>query len=330
MLPPPFADALVLTGPTGSGKTALALALAERLGAEVVGMDSMTLYRGMDVGTAKPTPEERRRVPHHLIDVLEPWESASVAWWLRQAEAVCREIESRGKWALFVGGTPLYLKALLCGLFDGPPADEAVRARLTAEAERSGPAALHQRLATVDPPSAARLHPNDVRRVVRALEVWELTGRPISDWQRQWPAATAGPPAEGRVLWLDLPREVLYQRINARVEAMAAAGLVDEVRRLRSLPQPLSREAAQALGYKETFDYLDGRATLLETLERIKTRSRNFAKRQLTWFRHLPGCRPVTPETLRDGPPGPWAERRRGGDSTIDICRSPLDNEEGK
>jgi tRNA dimethylallyltransferase len=311
MLPPPFADALVLTGPTGSGKTDLALVLAERLDAEIVAVDSMTLYRGMDVGTAKPTPEERQRVPHHLIDVLDPWESASVAWWLRQAETVCRAIEGRGKRALFVGGTPLYLKALLCGLFDGPPADAALRARLTQEAERSGPAVLHQRLAAVDPAAAARLHPNDVRRVIRALEVWELTGRPLTSWQRQWPAAASTPTTDsGRVVWLDLPRERLYERIDARVEGMAAAGLVEEVRRL---PRPLSREAAQALGYKETFDYLDGRATLQETLARIKTRSRNFAKRQLTWFRHLPGCRPVTPATLLNEPPPPWRKDGAGG-----------------
>src|SRR6516162_9026749 len=145
MTPDPFRHALVLTGPTGSGKTQLGIELAERLGAEIVAMDSMTVYRGMDVGTAKPTPEERRRVPHHLIDVLEPWESASVAWWLDRAAACCRDIQARGRCVLFVGGTPLYLKALLHGLFDGPPADEKLRARLTDEAAREGPARLHQR-----------------------------------------------------------------------------------------------------------------------------------------------------------------------------------------
>src|SRR5262245_37101248 len=210
----PFAGALVLTGPTASGKSALALALAERLGAEIVGMDSMTLYRGLDIGTAKPTSEERRRVPHHLIDVLDPWESASVAWWLEQATACCRDILARGKRPLLVGGTGLYLKAVLFGLFDGPPADAEVRRRLTAEAESAGPEALHARLAVVDPASAARLHPNDVRRVVRALEVWELTGRPISAWQRQW--AGHGPRAHPG-LWLHPPRRELYARLRARV-----------------------------------------------------------------------------------------------------------------
>ena len=309
MTPDPFREALILTGPTASGKTELALELGERLNAEIVAMDSMTLYRHMDIGTAKPAPEERRRVPHHLLDVLDPWESASVAWWLEQAAACCRDIRRRGQRPLFVGGTPLYLKALLRGLFDGPPADAAVRRRLTEEADRHGRQALHDRLARIDPAAAARLHPNDLRRVVRALEVWELTGRPISAWQTQW----AGPRIEDRgsrivsrssildprssvprCLCLDLPRPVLYERIDARVGRMFAAGLVEEVRALRRLKQPPGREARQALGYKEVFDHLDGRAGLDETVRRIQTRTRNFAKRQLTWFRHLPECRFVS------------------------------------
>ena len=294
MTPAAFRHALILTGPTGSGKSRLALTLAERLGAEIVSMDSMALYRHMDVGTAKPSAEDRRRVPHHLIDVLEPWEPASVAWWLARAADCCRDVEARGRRALFVGGTPLYLKALLHGLFDGPPADEALRRRLTDEAERDGREALHRRLAAVDPASAARLHPNDLRRTVRALEVWELTGRPISAWQTQWAAAPDLPP--DHCLCLDLPRPELYRRIDARVEAMIAGGWLDEARALRALGRPLSREAAQALGYRELFDHLDGRATLEETVALIQTRSRQFAKRQLTWFRHLGGCRMVAPE----------------------------------
>jgi tRNA dimethylallyltransferase len=290
----PFANALILTGPTGSGKTQLGVELAERLGAEIIAMDSMTLYRGMNIGTAKPGPDECRRAPHHLLDVLDPWESASVAWWLERAAAGCRDIEARGKRPLFVGGTPLYLKALLFGLFEGPPADDSLRQRLTAEAEQFGRAALHARLAAVDPATAARLHPNDVRRVIRALEVWERTGRPISAWQTQWSGAQG--PWTDRVLWLDVPREELHARINARVGQMIAAGLVDEVRALRQSPRPLSREAAQAVGYKELFDHLDGRATLAEAVERIQARSRQLAKRQVTWFRHLPGCRPATRE----------------------------------
>ena len=300
MLIPPFQNALVLTGPTGSGKSELGLDLAIGLGAEVISMDSMALYRGMDIGTAKPTPEQRQRVRHHLIDVLQPWESASVAWWLARAAECCREIEQRGRRALFVGGTPLYLKALLHGLFDGPPANPALRARLAAEADQHGPGALHQRLADVDPASASRLHPNDIRRVVRALEVWEATRLPLSAWQTQWSKGAAATPPEAeskpQILWLDSPRQDLYARIDGRVDAMFAAGLLEEVRALRALPNPLSREAAQALGYKEVLAHLDGRATLEATISEIKTRTRNFAKRQITWFRHLPGCRPATKE----------------------------------
>src|SRR5260221_4124544 len=176
-----FRNAFILTGPTGSGKSEFALALAERLGAEIIGMDSMTLYRGMDIGTAKPTAADRLRVPHHLIDLLEPWESANVAWWLERAAESCREIEARGRRVLFVGGTPLYLKALLYGLFDGPPADAELRRRL----ELLGGQALRKRLSIVDPKTAARLHANDLRRLVRALEVWGLTGQPMSFWQHQ-------------------------------------------------------------------------------------------------------------------------------------------------
>jgi tRNA dimethylallyltransferase len=291
----PFRDALILTGPTGSGKTPLAVELAERLGGEIVSMDSMAVYRGMDIGTAKPTAEERRRVPHHLLDVLDPWESASVAWWLGEAHRCCQEIAARGRRALIVGGTPLYLKALLRGLFPGPPADETLRRRLEREAASAGPEALHGQLARVDPVAAGRLHPNDLRRVVRALEVWELTGRPISSWQLQWS------PAEGHpsCLCLTLPRAELYARIDARVMRMFADGLVDEVRALRSLPRPLSREAGQALGYKEVGLHLDGRASLEDTVTRVQARTRQLAKRQLTWFRHLPECRPVTGELTR-------------------------------
>jgi len=303
MSPHIFNYALVLTGPTGSGKTEVGIELAERLGAEIISMDSMALYRGMDVGTAKPTPEQRRRVPHHLVDVLDPWEAASVAWWLGHAAACCQDIGGRGRRVLFVGGTPLYLQALLHGLFDGPPADESLRQALTQEAARLGLPALHERLARVDPATAARLHPNDLRRVIRALEVWQLTGRPISAWQTQWracvePAGASVVPGSSspRVLWLDLPRAELYARINDRVERMFAGGLVEEVRSLRQLPAGLSRQASLALGYKEVFAYLDGHATLAETITRVQTRSRNFAKRQITWFRHLPECQRASRE----------------------------------
>jgi tRNA dimethylallyltransferase len=285
----PFARSLILTGPTASGKSALALELAAKLNAEIIAVDSMTLYRGMDIGTAKPSADDRARVPHHLIDVLEPWESANVAWWLERATAAVANIEARGKRALFVGGTPFYLKALLCGLFEAPPSDEELRLQLEAEAER-GREALHARLAEVDPTSARRLHPNDVRRVVRALEVWHLTGKPLSEWQQQsWWGDSAPRFPPGACLCVDVPRPLLYNRIEQRVEAMFAAGWVDEVRSLRALPRPLSKEASQALGYREIGEHLDGNRTLEETVAEVRLRTRQFAKRQLTWFRSLPG-----------------------------------------
>ncbi|MBO0696843.1 MAG: tRNA (adenosine(37)-N6)-dimethylallyltransferase MiaA [Zavarzinella sp.] len=291
MTPSLFANALILTGPTASGKSALALELAPRLNAEVVSADSMTLYRGMDIGTAKPSRDDQVRVRHHLIDVLDPWESANVAWWLGQAAERVRDIEARGKTALIVGGTPFYLKALLCGVFPSPPSDPELRRRLEAEAAALGGHALHTRLSGVDPVSARRLHPNDVRRVVRALEVWHLTGRPLSDWQQQGWWDEDGPRFRpGSCLAIDVPRAELYARIDRRVEQMFAAGWVDEARSLRQLPRPLSREASQALGYREIGEHLDGRRSLSETVALVQLRTRQFAKRQLTWFRGLPGC----------------------------------------
>ncbi|HVK10172.1 MAG TPA: tRNA (adenosine(37)-N6)-dimethylallyltransferase MiaA [Gemmataceae bacterium] len=290
----PFTNSLILTGPTGSGKSALALELAPLLNAEIIAADSMTLYRGMDIGTAKPTAGDRARVPHHLIDVLDPWESATVAWWLDRATAAVRDIEARGKTALFVGGTPFYLKALLCGLFEAPPVDEGQRRRLEAEAEAGGPHALHARLAAVDPASARRLHPNDVRRVVRALEVWHQTGRPISELQQQsWWDGREPRFRPGACLCLTLPRDELYARIDQRVAAMFASGWINEVLSLRESVYPLSREAGMALGYREIGEYLEGRRSLSETVAEVQLRTRQFAKRQLTWFRGLPGCEPA-------------------------------------
>ncbi len=199
----PFHRAIYLTGPTASGKTAVGVALARRLGAEVVAMDSMTIYRGMNIGTAKPTMAERGGIPHHLIDVIEPWASASVADYRQWAGAAVAAIEARDRRALFVGGTPLYLKALLRGLFGGPGSDPELRRRLEQEAEAAGDATLHARLAALDPTTAARLHSHDRRRIVRALEVIELTGRPLSSLQveHQHPA-----PGSVQVFAMELPR----------------------------------------------------------------------------------------------------------------------------
>lgn len=298
----PFANAFVLTGPTGSGKTALGLELAERLGAEIISMDSMALYRRMDIGTAKPGRAERARVEHHLVDVLEPWESSTVAWWLDRARRCYAQIGRRGRRALFVGGTALYLQALLFGIFECPPADPDLRRRLADEAADAGAARLHERLARVDPLAAARIHENDLRRVVRALEVWELTGRPISAWQRQWPAnaereRSAAETASGpRILCIDLPRDELYARIDDRVARMVRQGLEEEVRGLLCLRRPPSRAACQAVGYKEMLACVSGRCSHAEAVALIRRNSRRLAKRQLTWFRRIPGCVWASPE----------------------------------
>lgn len=286
---PPLADSWFLTGPTAAGKTALGLELAERLNAEILSLDSMAVYRGLDIGTAKPTPVERRRVPHWLIDLVEPEEEFSVAQYVAAAEAAAAEVRSRGRDVLFVGGTPLYLKALLRGIFEGPPADWEFRRRMAEAAERHGQAWLHERLATVDPVAAGRLHPRDVRRVVRALEVFEATGRPISDWQRQFERAQ--PAAACRVFVLDWPRDELYARIEQRVDAMFRLGMVAEVSRLLAQGRHFGRTARQALGYREVLEHAGGERDLNETIELVKTRTRQFAKRQLTWFRSLSECR---------------------------------------
>jgi tRNA dimethylallyltransferase len=287
----PFHRAVYLTGPTAVGKTAVGVALARRLGAEIVALDSMTLYRGMDIGTAKPDAAERGGIAHHLIDVLDPWESASVALYRGWAGAAVAEVEARGKRVLFVGGTPLYLKALLRGLFTGPGADPARRKALEEEAERRGDAALHARLEGLDPATAARLHPNDRRRVVRALEVIAATGQPLSRLQVEHDRPA---PAGVAVFALERPRPVLHRRIDERVVAMFAAGLVAEVRALALAPRPLplGAAAAQGVGYREVLDHLAGRATLEETVLRVQARTRQFAKRQATWFRGLAEVRP--------------------------------------
>ena len=284
-------DAWFLNGPTASGKSAVGIGLAQRIGAEIVSLDSIALYRGMDIGTAKPTPQEQREVPHHLIDVLDPHEEFSLAQYIEAAEQVAAEIAGRGRQVLFVGGTPLYLKGLLRGVFQGPPADWELRHRLAEDAARDGGVRLHERLAAIDPAAAARLHPNDTRRLIRAIEVFEKLGRPISELQRQFEIER--PAEECRVFVLDWPRIELCDRIDRRVEQMFSAGLVEEVRRLLAGPQPLGRTARQAGGYREVIEHLEGRRDLAETVELVRLHTRQLAKRQCTWFRSLSECRRI-------------------------------------
>ena len=285
----PAIDCWYLTGPTASGKTEIGLELAERLSAEIVSLDSMTLYREMDIGTAKPTIDQQRRVPHHLIDILAPDEEYSLSNYVDAAKAAIAEIRSRGREVLFVGGTPLYLKSLLRGIFQGPPADWEFRQQIEEELLSVGLPALHERLQQVDPLSAAKLHPHDKRRIIRALEVYRLTGRPISHLQTQF---DEGRPAEQcRVFVVGWPRDVLHGRIQRRVEAMFAAGLVDEVRGILARHRSLSRTARQAVGYREVIQGLEQGSPPAETIESVKTRTRRFARHQETWFRSLSECR---------------------------------------
>lgn len=277
------AEIWILTGPTASGKTDLSLALAEKHGCEIVCMDSMQIYRGMDIGTAKPTAEERARAPHHMLDIADPRDSYSVAQWVEDASACIRDIQARGKRALLVGGTGFYLRALRHPMAMGSvPAVPEIRAELEAVAAGpDGKETLHRQLAEADPATAERLHVNDVRRVIRALEVFRATGIPFS---RQ-PQTEEEPPFPSRYAALTMPRAALYARIDLRVEKMLAAGLADEVRRLLDSGVPADCQSMKGLGYKELVPYLRGEASLEEAKAAIQQGSRHYAKRQLTWLR---------------------------------------------
>ena len=276
---------LIVLGPTASGKTSLALELAEHLpgGGELIGADSMQIYRGMDVGTAKPTAAERARAPHHLIDFIDPHEeSFSAHDWVRLAEEAITSVRDRGSHPIVVGGTNLYIRALLEGLMEGPEPDPELRSRLDAMSDE----ALRENLMRIDPAAAERIHRNDRRRTIRALEVFELSGTPLSEQQVQWDEQQITPRRRTRVICLDWPTEALNRRINARVRQMADAGFLEEVRTLRERA-PLSTQAAKAVGYEELGAHLDGTLTLEEALERTKIRTRRFAKQQRTWMRRF-------------------------------------------
>lgn len=284
-VPEATANCWFVTGPTAAGKTRVGLALAQRIGGEILSLDSMAIYRGMDIGTAKPTAAQRQAVPHHLLDLVDPTAEFSLAQYLAQAVKAVEEIRSRGKEPIFVGGTPLYLKALLRGVFEGPPADWEFRRAIEAEAEEVGGEALHARLALVDPLSASKLHPHDTRRIVRALEVFRATGQPISHLQLQFDEGR--PAGDRRAFWLAWEREALHGRIEERVDRMIEQGLVEETRGLLDKHGGLGRTASQAVGYRELIHRFEDGSPLPETIETIKARTRQFARRQETWFRSL-------------------------------------------
>lgn len=278
-----------LTGATASGKTRYGLALARTLGAEIVSMDSMAVFRGMDIGTAKPTAAEQREIPHHLIDIVDPDVEFSLAQYVDAAQAAVDEIRGRGREVLFVGGTPLYLKALLRGIFSGPPPDWELRKQIESEAAALSPDALHRRVAQVDPLAASTIHPNDTRRLIRALEVYRATGEPISHQQMEFESQRSSD--ECRVFVLDRTRQEQHDRINRRVDEMVERGLLDEARKLTSDGRGMGRTARQAVGYNEALEHLAGKLDREGMVQRIKARTRQFAKRQRTWFRSLSECR---------------------------------------
>ena len=279
---------VVITGPTASGKTALGVALAQRLGGEVVSADSMQIYRGMDIGTAKPTPEEMQGVPHHMIDIADPTENYSVSRYAKEAAACVDDILARGKLPIVVGGTGLYIDSLIAGrTFADGTADTALRQELSERYDEIGGEGLLGELRKVDPERAAKLHPADKKRIVRAMEVYILTGKTITQHNLE----TKAVPPRYRPVWLGLDytdRAVLYRRIDLRVDKMLEDGLLDEIRALLALGVSPKTTAMQAIGYKEFFGYLSGACSLDEAAALCKQRSRNYAKRQLTWFRRNP------------------------------------------
>lgn len=292
---------LAVVGPTASGKTALALDLAERLRTEIISADSMQIYRGMAIGTAAPTEAELARVRHHFVGCVEPGTVYSAGDFQREARRVAAQLNAAGKIAVVAGGSGLYIDALIDGLFEGPGRDETFRARLRREAEEVGLPALYARLQRVDPEYASRIHPGDYRRIERALEVFSLTGQPASRLHREHRAHTA--PLSALRVAIDLPRTQLYARIDRRVERMMASGFLEEVQHLLDMGHEAHITRLRSLGYREMTAHLRGELPLEEAVALMQRNTRRFAKRQLTWFRHTPGIHwfPITEETSRAG-----------------------------
>jgi len=284
---------ILILGVTASGKGRVAFELAENMGAEIVSIDSMKVYRRMDIGTAKPPKEARQRIRYHLIDVVEPSESFSVGKFLDLAYDAIEQITGRNKHIIAVGGTALYIKTFLYGLFKGPAADQQIRIELKRRAETEGLKHLYQELTEVDSVAAERISPKDAKRIIRALEVYQLTGKSISSFQKQWDSlAVTGTATNDRgqnsgwtIIGLGREKAEESRRINARVKKMIADGLVDEVNSLLAEEKPLSPQARSAIGYAEIIDYLNGRHSLEEAVELIKRNTRRLAKHQRTWFK---------------------------------------------
>jgi len=301
--------AIVVVGPTASGKSALAMALSERLGGEIVSADSMQVYRHMDIGTAKPTREERARVRHHLIDVVNPDESFNVAQFKELADATVRKLSNAGRPAIVTGGTGLYVKVLLHGIFPAPKVDPDLRRRLYRESEVYGPEYLHERLVLIDPSAAEKIARTDLVRVVRALEIHEQTGIPLSE--HQLAHSFHGRDYEALHLGLDLPRDTLYRRVEERVDQMMADGFLDEVKSLLDRGFAAHLKPMQALGYKQLAEHLGGECTLDEAVRKTKRETKRYAKRQLTWFK---------------SDPIEWVDPKSDLDALAARCRTFLEN----
>lgn len=281
-------DMILILGVTASGKGKLAFDLAEQIDAEIVSVDSMKVYRRMDIGTAKPPISARTKVEYHLIDVVEPSEAFSVGRFLEMANDSIANIKSRKKNIIAVGGTALYIKALLYGLFDGPGSDEKIREKLKQQTKTIGLEKLHERLKEIDPEAADRIHPNDEKRIIRAMEIYRLTGKPISSFQKQWPKIQNSKQNllhNFKIIGLRREKQIKSRRINSRVKKMLDDGLVDEVKNLLAEEKPLSKQARSAIGYAEIIDYLNGKTHLEDAIELIKKNTRLLAKHQRTWFK---------------------------------------------
>ncbi len=295
---------MFILGATACGKGAVGREVARRAGGRIVSVDSMKVYRRMDIGTAKPPPELRREIPHYCIDLAEPSEHFSAARYVECADAAISEIRNAGAPPLAVGGTSLYIKALSEGLFEGPSADAELRRELRGRADAEGTPALHAELAGVDAQAADRIHPNDRKRIIRALEVYRLTGKPISTLQRQWDRSSR---YDCLFVGLRRDRADLHHRINRRTERMIEAGLREEVRALLDEPGGVAPQAAQAVGYAEMIAHLRGELTIEEATERIKINTRKLAKKQRTWHRRWPSVHWV--DVPADEPPERTADR---------------------
>jgi tRNA dimethylallyltransferase len=280
---------LAVVGPTASGKTSLAIALAKRLDTEIISADSMQVYRGMEIGTSAPTLDEQAQVKHHFVGVCDPGEVFSAGEFERRSRILVDDMNARGRIAVVAGGSGLYVSALIDGLFDGPSKDEGIRERIQREADTAGIEPLYARLEAIDPEYSAIISPTDLRRIARALEVYELTGRPITVLHREHRERTES--LESVQVALHYPREVLYARVNARVDVMIAQGFVDEVERLLAAGRERHLMRIKSLGYREIVAYLRGEQSLDEAVELMKRNTRRYAKRQLTWFRGDPRVR---------------------------------------